>query len=115
MFVRHWAGPVYESFKEEPFKATAPIPYVNDLSMTGVLKIGWDQKMRNWELADYTAIQDTKVAIKNRQQKTFFDRRKLQGATNAYVMLTDDETYETDEFMIVDSLEIVLLRDGEID
>ena len=28
-------------------------------------------------------------------------------------MLTDEETYETDEFMIVDSLEIVLVKDGD--
>ena len=28
-------------------------------------------------------------------------------------MLTDEETYETDEFMIVDSLEIVLVKDSD--
>lgn len=42
MFVRDWAGPVYKSFKEEPFNLRAPIPYITDLSMNGVLKIGWD-------------------------------------------------------------------------
>ena len=67
LYVRDWSGPVYESFKEEPFKATAPIPYIIDLSMTGVLRIGWDQKMQNWESTDFTAIQDTKVAVKNWQ------------------------------------------------
>ena len=38
-----WHGPVYESIKEAPYDEAAPVPYIVDFSLTGVLTIGWDR------------------------------------------------------------------------
>ena len=42
-YVMDWHGPVYESIKEAPYDEAAPVPYIVDFSLTGVLTIGWDR------------------------------------------------------------------------
>ena len=52
LLIKDFDGPVYESIKEAPYEKASPIPYVIDLQMNGLLKIGWDQKMEQLEDSD---------------------------------------------------------------
>ena len=40
-----WTGKVRESTEIEEFSPDQPLPYIVELSTTGVMTIGWDRKM----------------------------------------------------------------------
>lgn len=40
-----WDGAIRENAIPEPFDPLKPIPYVHDLTQTGVMTIGWDKLM----------------------------------------------------------------------
>lgn len=50
-------------FEPGPFNERQPIPYIADLSITGVLTIGWDRSMTARE--DFEKINPARVGIKN--------------------------------------------------
>ena len=107
---KDWKGPVYESIKEAPFDRASPIPYVFDLSVNGILKIGWDTKMIR--LLNDTAIKETKVAIKEWKNQTEYARRKLHNSGEV-ILLTNETTYIAEEFMVFDSLEVILTTNDD--
>ena len=72
--------------------------------MQGVLRIGWDAKMQSLE--DLSVLTDSKVAIKSWEEKTMYQRRKLED--EKFIMMTNETTKDIETFKLVDSLEIVL-------
>ena len=86
-----WHGPVYESIKEAPYDQAAPVPYIVDFSLTGVLTIGWDRKMQ--KVYDFEEANRKKVAVREWVEKTMYDRRKLDS-----VMLTNRTSLRTEEY-----------------
>ena len=60
-------------------------------------------------LEDFSVLTDSKVAIKSWQEKTMYQRRKLEN--EKFIMMTNETTKDIETFKLVDSLEIVL-RDG---
>ena len=46
-----------------PYNPAQPIPYIADLSITGVLRIGWDRSMT--ERDDYESINPSRVAVRD--------------------------------------------------
>lgn len=57
-------------------------------------------------LEDFSVLTDSKVAIKSWQEKTMYQRRKLEN--EKFIMMTNETTKDIETFKLVDSLEIVL-------
>ena len=57
-----WDGPVYNPIEKLSFDEKYPIPYVSDLSIDGVLKISWDQKMK--KISDFEALREKNIAVR---------------------------------------------------
>ena len=75
IFVSQWQGPVYESFKDAPFDKDQPIPYIIDLSIDGLLKIGWNKKMK--KINELGFLTENVIAVRSWQEETIYERRKL--------------------------------------
>ena len=58
-----WDGAIRESQEPEPFDPLKPIPYIVDLSRTGVMTIGWDKTMV--PPGNYTVIPEAQVAVRS--------------------------------------------------
>lgn len=63
IFYPEWDFAVKETFEPEPFDPDKPIPFIESLSSTGVLTIGWDREMVR--PANISVIPPAKVAIKD--------------------------------------------------
>ena len=75
---QYWdGGAIREDAELEPFDPEKPVPYIVDLSTTGVLTIGWDRTMV--PPGNYTEIPTAQVAIRKWDEiiESVNDRRML--------------------------------------
>ena len=105
--ITNWDSPIYDSIKEAPFDASAPIPYVSDLSLDGLLTIGWDAKM----IQPSAEVLRKRVAIKDWKKKSNFDGRKLSGSET--VLITDTTTRITMKYKLFYALDIILIDESD--
>lgn len=112
LYVKDWNGPVYESYREQPYSSEQPVPYVADLTLNGLLEIGWDTLMKPWDQVNLAQLNQTKVAVKEWEEKTIYYRRKLR-SEERFVVLIDELTYESDLYQIQDALSIDLMTSEE--
>lgn len=64
-------------------------------------------------LEDFSVLTDSKVAIKSWEEKTMYQRRKLED--EKFIMMTNETTKDIETFKLVDSLEIVLRDESSND
>ena len=58
-----WRGEILETLETEPFQNGKPIPYIADLSETGLLTIGWDTKLKV-NNSNSNEIEETLLAVR---------------------------------------------------
>ena len=63
IYYPNWEYDLKETFEPEPFDPEKPVPYIESLTSTGVLTIGWDREMVR--PANISVIPPAKVAIKD--------------------------------------------------
>ena len=73
-----WEDAILNELVAEPFSDSKPIPYMADLTLAGVLVIGWDTWMAV-PPGNFSNIEDTKIAtvyqesLKSEQKITVWD------------------------------------------
>ena len=94
IYYDEWAEPIVRVNKRQPFDPRRPIPYIQSLSIEGVLVIGWDRLMS--PPPNYVEIPPTKVAVEvemDRHDERFWEtrRRKLRDYTDFIVAQEEAE------------------------
>ena len=77
VYYEEWAAPIVRVDKRQPFDVRRPIPYIQTLTIEGVLVIGWDRLMTS--PPNYLDIPPAKVAVEedmDRHDERFWETRR---------------------------------------
>ena len=71
-YIEEWGDGIRYSAEPEPYNPSLPQPFVESLSPTGLLTVGWTQLMVPY--TDYAEIQRRKVAIRPSSAALYLDK-----------------------------------------